>query len=68
MRRRSKLRRRYGRAFPVVLLPLMKAGGVALTKLKSLGLVERALEPVVHLGEGAWAVVAGSKKKSRRKS
>ena len=49
MRRRA-LRKRYGRALPLVLLPLAKAGGVALTRLKSLGLAERAIEPVALLG------------------
>jgi hypothetical protein len=70
MRRRSKrgLKRRYGRALPVVLIPLAKAGGVAFTKLKSLGLAERALEPVVELGEGAWGLVTGKKHKKGRKA
>ena len=36
MRRRA-LRKRYGRALPLVLIPLAKAGGVAFAKLKSLG-------------------------------
>lgn len=67
MKRRA-LKRRYGRALPLVLLPLAKAGGVALTRLKSFGLAERALEPVVLLGEKAWEFVGGhSKEKKHRR-
>jgi hypothetical protein len=66
MKRRRALRKRYGRALPLVLLPLVKAGGVAFAKLKSLGLAERAIEPVARLGKEAWGVVAGKTKKHRR--
>ena len=65
MKRRA-LRKRYGRALPLVLLPLAKAGGVAFAKLKSLGLAERALEPVALLGEKAWEFVGGKKKHKKK--
>ncbi len=69
MKRRA-LRKRYGRALPLVLIPLVKAGGVALTRLKSFGLAERALEPVALLGKKAWEYVGGhsEEKKHRRHS
>ena len=69
MKRRA-LRKRYGRALPLVLLPLAKAGGVAFAKLRSLGLAERAIEPVVLLGHKAWEYVGGhsEEKKHRRHS
>ena len=69
MRRRA-LKRRYGRALPLVLLPLVKAGGVAFAKLKSLDLAERAIEPVALLGKKAWEYVGGhsEEKKHRRHS
>lgn len=66
MKRRA-LRKRYGRALPLVLIPLVKAGGVALTRLKSFGLAERALEPVALLGKKTWEYIGG-KKKHRRHS
>jgi hypothetical protein len=66
MKRRRALKKRYGRALPLVLVPLVKAGGVAFAKLKSLGLAERAIEPVARLGHDAWVAVSGKKK--RRKS
>ena len=62
MKRRA-LKKRYGRALPLVLIPLVKAGGVALTRLKSFGLAERALEPVELLGEKVWGAVTGKKKR-----
>ena len=62
MKRRA-LRKRYGRALPLVLIPLAKAGGVAFAKLKSFGLAERALEPVELLGEKVWGAVTGKKKR-----
>lgn len=65
MKRRA-LRKRYGRALPLVLIPLVKAGGVALTRLKSFGLAERALEPVALLGEKAWEFVGGKKKHKKK--
>lgn len=68
-RSRKGLRRRYGRALPLVLIPLAKAGGVAFAKLKSLGLAERAIEPIAMLGHKAWVAVSGkSGKKHRRTS
>ena len=67
MKRRA-LRKRYGRALPLVLSPLVKAGGVAFAKLKSLGLAERALEPVALLGKKTWEYVGGhSKEKNHRR-
>ena len=65
MKRRA-LRKRYGRALPLVLIPLAKAGSVALTRLKSFGLAERALEPVALLGEKAWEFVGGKKKHKKK--
>jgi hypothetical protein len=67
MKRRRALRKRYGRALPLVLVPLVKAGGVAFARLKSLGLAERAIEPVALLGHKAWEAVAGKKKHRRTK-
>lgn len=72
-RRRSRaLRRRYGRALPLVLLARVgKLAGPAVGRLRSAELAEKALEPVVHLGQGAWGWVTGhrvGKKKKRRKS
>jgi hypothetical protein len=66
MKRRRGLKKRYGRALPVILLPLAKAGGVAFAKLRSLGLAERAIEPVVLLGHKAWELVNGEKHHHRR--
>jgi hypothetical protein len=66
--RRRALKKRYGRALPLVLIPLVKAGGVAFAKLKSLGLVERAIEPVAELGHKAWVAVAGTPEKKHRRT
>lgn len=56
-RRRShrRLRRRYGRAFPLI--------AVALAKLGMLERAERALEPMGRLAGAGWRRMTGKKKR-----
>lgn len=57
-RRSGKLRKRYGRAFPLIPLALAKLGAAEKVAL--------LIEPLVRWGGGGWRYVTGGKKKGRK--
>jgi hypothetical protein len=57
-RRGRALKKRYGRAFPLV--------AVGLAKIATLAKAAHVIEPLERLAVGGWAIMSGGKKKKRK--
>ena len=65
---RGRYGKRKGHALPLLLVPVAKFGSVAIAKLRSAELAERAVAPLVSGAKGAWGWVAGRRSKKGKKA